>query len=97
MNLRTFRWIALLEAASYIAILASAVIKRTADNEIGVTIFGPIHGFLFLAYLYVAWMIRKDAGWTGKQTFWIMVASVIPFGGFVVDWWLIRRERELAQ
>lgn len=97
MNLRTFRWIALLEATSFIALLIAAVIKRTADNEIGVTILGPIHGFLFLAYIYTAWVIRNDAGWTGKQTFWIMVGAVIPFGGYVVDWWLVRREREPAR
>lgn len=94
MNLRTFRWVALIEATSFLALLIASVVKRTADNEIGVQILGPVHGLLFLSYLYIAWVIRSDAGWTGKQTFWIMVGAVLPFGGYVVDWWLARRERQ---
>jgi integral membrane protein len=97
MTLRTFRWVALIEATSFLALLIAAVIKRTADNEIGVQILGPLHGLLFLAYIGIAWIIRHDAGWTGWQTFWIMVGAVVPFGGYVVDWWLVRRERELAR
>jgi integral membrane protein len=94
MNLRTFRWVALLEATSFLALLVASVIKRTADNELGVQILGPLHGLLFVAYIWLAWVLRNDAGWTGKQTFWIMVGAVLPFGGYVVDWWLAKRERQ---
>ncbi len=97
MSLRTFRWIALLEATSFLALLIAAVIKRTADNETGVQILGPIHGLLFIAYVAIALSIRSDAGWSLKQTFWILVGAVVPFGGYVVDWWLVRRERQPAR
>jgi integral membrane protein len=96
MNLRTFRWVALIEATSFLALLIAAVVKRTADNEIGVKILGPLHGLLFIAYIAIALSIRAEAGWTAKQTFWILVGAVVPFGGYVVDWWLLRRERQLA-
>jgi integral membrane protein len=46
MSLRTFRYVALAEATSFLALLAAAVIKRTSDNEIGVQVLGPIHGAL---------------------------------------------------
>lgn len=94
MNLRTFRWVALLEATSFLALLVAAVVKRTADNEIGVKILGPLHGLLFVAYVAIALSIRAETGWTWKQTFWILVGAVLPFGGYVVDWWLVKRERE---
>lgn len=93
MNLRLFRWVALLEATSFLALLVAAVVKRTADNEAGVQILGPIHGLLFVAYVAIALSIRADAGWSWKQTFWILVGAVLPFGGYVVDWWLVKRER----
>jgi integral membrane protein len=94
MNLRTFRWVALIEATSFLALLVATVIKRTDGGEGGVQILGPIHGLLFVAYVAIALSIRADAGWTWKQTFWILVGAVVPFGGYVVDWWLVKRERE---
>lgn len=93
MTLKTFRYVALAEATSFLALLVAAVIKRTADNEVGVQILGPIHGVLFLAYVAIAFSIRTDAGWTGKQTAWILIGAVVPCGGYVVDWWLLRREQ----
>ena len=93
MNLRTFRWVALIEATSFLALLVATVIKRTDGGEMGVQILGPIHGLLFIAYVVIALQLRAEAGWTGKQTFWILAGAVLPFGGYVVDWWLQREQR----
>ena len=90
------RWIALAEATSFIALLIAAVIKRTADNEIGVQILGPIHGLLFIAYVVNVFSIRTELGWNGTTTFWILVGAVVPFGGYVVDWWMLRNWRRPA-
>ncbi|MBS1676505.1 MAG: DUF3817 domain-containing protein [Actinobacteria bacterium] len=95
-SLRTFRYVALAEATSFLALLVAAVIKRTSDNEVGVQILGPIHGALFIAYVAIALSIRTANGWTGKETVWILVGAVLPFGGYVVDWWLLRREQTPA-
>ncbi len=93
MTLRNFRYVALAEATTFLALLVAAVVKRTDGNEIGVQILGPIHGLLFIAYVVMALNLRQELGWTNKQTFWILVGAVLPFGGYVVDWWLARRER----
>ena len=90
-SLRTFRYVALAEATSFLALLVAAVIKRTSDNEVGVQILGPIHGALFVAYVIIALSLRTAAGWTPKETVWILLGAVLPFGGYVVDWWLARR------
>lgn len=92
---KSMRWIALAEATTFLALLIAAVVKRTADNEIGVQILGPIHGLLFIAYVVNAFSIREQLGWSGKTTFWVLVGAVVPFGGYVVDWWMVR-ERERA-
>jgi integral membrane protein len=90
------RYIALAEATSFIALLIASVIKRTGGSEAGVEVLGPIHGVLFLAYVVVALNIRHDMGWSGKTTFWVLVGAVVPFGGYVVDWRLLRENRQPA-
>ena len=57
----------------------------------GVKVMGPIHGMLFLAYVYVAAiMVRPKAGWSNQTTLYVLIGAVLPFGGFVVDRWLVR-------
>jgi len=90
------RTIALAEATSFIALLIASFVKRTGGDELGVQILGPIHGGLFIAYVVIALNIRSQMGWSGQTTFWILVGAVVPFGGYVVDWWLVRESRRTA-
>lgn len=94
--IRNMRYIALAEATSFIALLIASVIKRTGGSELGVQILGPIHGALFIAYVVIALNLRPRVGWSGKTTFWVLVGAVIPFGGYVVDWWLLRERDRTA-
>lgn len=93
MTLRNFRYVALAEATTFLALLVASFVKHTGGTELGVKILGPIHGLLFIAYVVMALQLRSECGWTNKQTFWILVGAVLPFGGYVVDSWLLRRER----
>lgn len=93
MTLRNFRYVALTEATTFLALLVASVVKNTGGSEVGVQILGPIHGLLFIAYVVIALQLREPEGWTAKQTVWILIGAVLPFGGYVVDWWLLRRER----
>ena len=96
MSLRNFRHVALAEATTFLALLIASYVKRTGGGELGVQILGPIHGLLFIAYVALALQLRREAGWTNQQTAWILIGAVLPFGGYVVDWWLLRRERVSA-
>jgi len=89
-SIKTFRYVALAEATSFLILLLCSVLKRTADFEEGVPVMGGIHGALFVAYVVIALSVRPGAGWTGKQTLGVLVGAVLPFGGFVVDRWLAR-------
>jgi integral membrane protein len=95
-GVKAMRYIALAEATSFIALLIASFVKRQGDGELGVSILGPIHGVLFLAYCAIALSIRADQGWSVRTTFWILVGAVLPFGGYVVDWWLVRESRRQA-
>jgi integral membrane protein len=93
VNLKTFRYVALLEATSFLALLVATVIKHNDGGETGVQVLGPVHGFLFLAYLFLVFILRGQEGWGVKVTCWILAGAVLPFGGYVVDWWLLRERR----
>jgi integral membrane protein len=88
--------IAIAEATSFIALLIASVVKRTGGGELGVEILGPIHGGLFIAYVIVALNTRLELGWSGRATFWVLLGAVVPFGGYVVDRWLLREEHRAA-
>ncbi|HEY6886476.1 MAG TPA: DUF3817 domain-containing protein, partial [Solirubrobacter sp.] len=60
----------------------------------GVTILGPIHGAFFVAYVLIALNLKAEQGWSTKETGFILLGAVLPFGGYVVDRWLARRELE---
>ena len=90
--IKTFRIVALAEATSFLALLVASYLKHTGSGELGVTILGPIHGALFVAYVILALRLRERLGWANSTTLWVLAGAVLPFGGFVVDRWLVRRE-----
>jgi integral membrane protein len=92
--MKAMRYIALAEATSFLALLVASFLKHQDKGELGVSILGPIHGLLFIAYVVIALRLRPEQGWSNKVTFWILIGAVLPFGGYVVDWWLVRTERE---
>lgn len=87
------RRIAFVEATSFIALLVASAIKRSGGGEAGVEILGPIHGGLFLVYVFIALNLRAELRWSNKVTSWVLLGAVLPFGGYAVDWWLLREER----
>lgn len=92
MTVKNFRTIALIEATTFLLLLVGSVLKRTSDLGVLVTILGPIHGMFFIAYVVFALNLRSEEGWTNQQTAGILIGAVLPFGGYVVDAWLKRRE-----
>jgi len=90
VSLRNFRYVALLEATSFLLLLVASYVKHFHEEEIGVTILGPIHGVLFIAYVLMALGLRSQQRWDVTTTVLILLGAVVPFGGYVVDRWLAR-------
>ena len=90
ISIRTLRLVALAEATSFLALLVATYVKYANDAPLGVDILGPIHGILFLAYVYIAVMIRDSLGWSHRTTLLVLAGAVLTFGGFVVDRWLAK-------
>jgi integral membrane protein len=91
ISLKALRVVALAEATSFLALLVAAYFKHSGQSEVGVQVIGPIHGVLFLAFVVLTLAVRPDTLWSNRTTAWILAAAVLPFGGYVFDWWLTRR------
>lgn len=85
-----FRLVALVEAVSYLLLLCAVVVKRVLDGPDAVSVLGPIHGIAFLAYFLLVLLVREEQGWTPWQTVIVLVASAVPFGGFLVNQRMVR-------
>lgn len=86
-----FRIVALLEAVSFLALLAATIFHRVLDgSDVGVSVLGPIHGMLFLAYVLLALLVREEQGWSVGQTILVLVLSALPFGAVYVHNKMVR-------
>jgi integral membrane protein len=94
--IKAFRAVALAEATSFLALLVASYVKNTGGAEAGVTVLGPIHGALFVAYVLLALRVRDRLSWSTRTTAWVIAGAVLPFGGFVVDRWMARRRPSAA-
>jgi integral membrane protein len=48
-------------------------------TELGVKIFGPVHGGIFIAYVLVTLVARTTFGWSLRTTCWALASSIPPF------------------
>jgi len=81
-----FRKIALAEGTSFLVLLFIAMpLKYLADSPMAVRIVGGLHGLLFVGFIVMAFEVKRE---TGKDWAWLaksFIASILPFGTFVMD------------
>tara|TARA_B100000530_G_scaffold334321_1_gene283956 strand:+ start:1349 stop:1630 length:282 start_codon:yes stop_codon:yes gene_type:complete len=81
-----FRLIAILEGLSYILLLIATPIKYLFGNEQYVKALGMPHGILFILYIFFAILIQKKMNWNNQNLIIVMLASIVPFGTFYIDY-----------
>ncbi|MFD2092890.1 DUF3817 domain-containing protein [Blastococcus deserti] len=90
----TFRIVAVAEALSWIGLLIGMYVKYVPETtELGVQVFGPIHGGIFLAYVLVAVVAARVLRWSSGTTLLALVASVPPLATIWFERWATRRGR----
>lgn len=94
--IRVFRWVAIAEAASYLLLLLAMVFKYGVDQEIGVTVMGPIHGVLFLFYVGLALLVWPKVKWSFGQFLLAILLSAVPLGTIYVERKIVPDSSELA-
>ncbi|AEE20724.1 integral membrane protein [Dokdonia sp. Hel_I_63] len=84
--LKTFRILSVLEGISFLLILFITMpLKYIFDNGAPNKVIGMAHGFLFLAYVVMAIMMKSYMKWNNKTVGIVLLCSIIPFGTFWMD------------
>lgn len=88
--LNLFRKIAILEGWSYILLIFIAMpLKYQFDLPLYVKYTGWVHGALFIAYVGFLPFLMLNLKWSFFKTSVAFIASLLPFGTFVLDhYWL---------
>lgn len=81
-----FRAIAILEGISYLFLLCIAMpLKYKFGFETAVKYTGWVHGILFITYIILLLIVWRQYKWSFKKVFFAFIASLLPFGTFVLD------------
>jgi integral membrane protein len=87
-----FRLVSLAEGISYLVLLAIAMpLKYLAGEPRGVQIVGGVHGALFVAFITTLAQAAHAEAWRPSRVYRAFVASMVPFGAFLLER-AIRRE-----
>lgn len=82
------------EGISFLLLLFVVMpIKYLGHNPTLVHWLGPIHGCLFLLYLALVVAVACIMKWKWLHIILAFVSSVVPFGPFIFEAWLLRAHR----
>ena len=81
-----FRKIAKLEGISFLILLFIAMpLKYVVGLEVATKIVGPIHGGLWMWFLYLQYLAYKEYEWDIKFNLFAFIMSIVPFGTMWLD------------
>ena len=85
-SMDTFRQIGIMEGISYLVLLLIAMpLKYFADVPAAVKYVGWAHGVLFVSFGLMLLKVWVKYKWSFKKTTLAFIASLLPFGTFVLD------------
>lgn len=93
--LKVFRTISLIEGITTLALFLVAMpMKYIWGMPKAVSIVGMIHGVAFMGYALAMVVTLWGRGWSASEWFRTAIAAVFPFGTFLNDPFLKRKELE---
>lgn len=92
-SLNILRITGLLEGISYLLLLGVCMpLKYLAEIHAPNKLVGMAHGLLFVLYCILVILNRANYNWSFTKTFWALIASILPFGTFVADAKIFKKE-----
>jgi integral membrane protein len=81
VHLQRLRIAAVVEGTTLLVLVCVAVpIKHLIGLPIVVSIMGPIHGMVFLLYLWMLVNQTYSGGWSKAEVVRLVVGALVPFG-----------------
>ena len=91
---RLFRLIAIAEAITWTLLIVGMILKYgTKTTELGVSIGGALHGFVFLVYGATVLLIGINQRWPIGTILVGLVSAVVPYATIPFDLWADRTGR----
>jgi integral membrane protein len=93
-RVQLFRVVAVTEAFSWAGLLVGMYFKYLTDaGELGVKVFGPIHGAVFVAYVVMTLVVAFTQRWSLWVAFVGLASAVPPFTTLAFERWALRTGR----
>lgn len=87
-----FRALATAEAVTWALLLTGMFLKYvTETTELGVQVFGMVHGVVFIGYCLVTLVVAIDQRWSTGRTVLGLLAAVPPFATLLFEAYAERR------
>lgn len=96
-SLRRMRLVSILEGTTLLVLLFVAVpLRHLGGVRAATSIVGPIHGVAFLLYMWALIEASTAGAWPRREVLLLAARAFVPFGGFLNERSLRRREAALA-
>ena len=93
---KRFRFVAVLEAITWLALLIAMFFKWVLGHEEAVAVPGMVHGIVFVVFVVASVITAVQLRWSLTGTALALVSSIPPFGTLVFEWWA-QRNGHLAE
>jgi integral membrane protein len=95
---KKIRYVAVAEGISYLVLLTLSILKRTTSIDVhaGIRYLGMLHGILFVLFLIAIGVGVFILKWSSLRALWAFLASLLPFGTFILDAQLIKEEQKMV-
>lgn len=91
-SLGRLRIVAFLEGLSFLILMFVAMpLKYIGGYEHATQDVGMAHGVLFIAYVFMVIPVQHEYKWSKSTVFYVLLASILPFGTFVADKRIFRK------
>lgn len=96
-QLRRMRMVSLLEGTTLLLLIFVAVpLKHLVGYPAATRVMGPVHGIAFVLYIWMLIQTVMIGQWSRRETAQMVIAAFIPFGAFINERLLSRREATLS-
>ncbi len=87
--IKTFKIVSWIEWTSFIVLLIAVVNKYVFQGDpMIVTYLGRTHGFLFIAYIVLAYLVKDECKLSTKNFLMLCLMAALPFGVFLIHRYL---------
>ncbi|HRO76732.1 MAG TPA: DUF3817 domain-containing protein [Crocinitomicaceae bacterium] len=83
--LKTLRFVAILEAISWLALLVAMYFKWVLKDETYMRTVGNIHGYIFITFVVLVLVVGRKMKWKASEIIWSLLSSFPPCTTIIAD------------